>query len=113
MIGTPGENHGSVFAHLDSPTQQYCPQTWHGNEQVAVDMSNYGPFGSFELNSMLRGAQLTLVGAQRALQNPGLFTSNHYRQVAYAILAGVVIRIALAIPVGLACVLDDCVEALC
>lgn len=62
-------------------------------------MSNYGPFGSFELNSMIRGAQLTLVGAHRALQNPGIFTSHHYRQAAIAVCAGIAIRLAVAIPV--------------
>lgn len=62
-------------------------------------MSNYGSFGSFELNSIVRGAQLTFVGANRALQNPGLFTSEHYKQVALAVVAGIVIRLLVAIPV--------------
>jgi hypothetical protein len=62
-------------------------------------MSNLGTFGSFELNSILRGAQLTIVGAQRALQNPGIFTSDHYRQAAIAVAAGIAIRLALSIPV--------------
>nr|POE93580.1 hypothetical protein CFP56_19592 [Quercus suber] len=39
---------------------------------------------SFEPNAILRGAQLTLVGAYRALQNPGLFTSEHYKQALFA-----------------------------
>lgn len=81
-------------------------------------MSNYGRFGSFELNSIFRGAQLTIVGANRgktlerqrdgmrtqltpslALQNPGIFTSDHYRQAALAVAAGIAIRILVAIPV--------------
>jgi hypothetical protein len=37
----------------------------------------------------------------RALQNPGLFTSDHYRQAAIAVAAGVAIRILVAIPVRL------------
>lgn len=55
---------------------------------------------SFEPNAILRGAQLTLVGANRALQNPGLFTSEHYRQAALAVAAGMGIRILIAIPVS-------------
>jgi len=53
---------------------------------------------SFELNAILRGAQLTLVGANRALQNPGVFTSEHYKQAAMAVAAGIAIRILVAIP---------------
>lgn len=62
-------------------------------------MSNYGVFGSFELNSIFRGAQLTLVGANRSLQNPKLFTSEHYKQAALAVAAGLAIRLLVAIPV--------------
>lgn len=53
---------------------------------------------NFEPNAIIRGAQLTLVGANRALQNPALFTSDHYRQAALAVLAGIVIRLIIAIP---------------
>lgn len=75
-------------------------------------MSNFDP------NAILRGAQLTLVGGRisgaistkgkladtavivhRALQNPDLFTSTHYRQAAIAVAAGVAIRIIISIPV--------------
>ncbi|TKA54072.1 hypothetical protein B0A49_09668 [Cryomyces minteri] len=56
-------------------------------------MSNFDP------NAMLRGAQLTVVGALRALQNPGLFTSEHYQQAALAVAAGIAIRLIIAIPV--------------
>lgn len=45
------------------------------------------------------GAQLTVVGALRALQNPALFTSEHYKQAAIAVAAGIAIRLAIAIPV--------------
>jgi hypothetical protein len=54
---------------------------------------------NFDINAILRGAQLTLVGAHRALQNPELFTSKHYRQAALAVAAGVAIRIIVALPV--------------
>lgn len=54
---------------------------------------------SFDINAILRGAELTVVGALRALQNPGLFTSEHYKQVAFAVAAGIAIRISIAIPV--------------
>ncbi|EXJ84895.1 hypothetical protein A1O3_05570 [Capronia epimyces CBS 606.96] len=56
-------------------------------------MSNFDP------NAILRGAQLTLVGAHRALQNPELFTTTHYRQAAIAVCAGLAIRIILNIPI--------------
>ena len=56
-------------------------------------MSNFDP------DAILRGAQLTLVGAHRALQNPRLFTSDHYRQAALAVAAGVAIRLLVEIPV--------------
>lgn len=63
-------------------------------------MSRYASFGSFELNSIVRGAQLTVVGANRALQNPGIFTSELYRQAALAVACGLAIRMLVAIPVS-------------
>lgn len=39
------------------------------------------------------------VAALRALQNPALFTSEHYKQAAIAVAAGIAIRLAIAIPV--------------
>ncbi|KAI0969080.1 transmembrane protein UsgS [Xylaria arbuscula] len=59
----------------------------------AFDLSN------FDLNAVLRGAQLTLVGAHRALQNPAIFNNAHYKQAAIAVGAGLAIRLAIAIPV--------------
>lgn len=56
----------------------------------------------FEPNAIIRGTQLTLVGTARALQNPALFTSEHYRQAGIAILGGIAIRLLVAIPVSLA-----------
>lgn len=55
---------------------------------------------NFDPDAILRGAQLTLVGAHRAMQNPRLFTGEHYRQAALAVAAGVGIRILIGIPVG-------------
>ncbi|KAF5018948.1 hypothetical protein F66182_9037 [Fusarium sp. NRRL 66182] len=56
----------------------------------------------FDLNTVIRGAQLTLVGAHRALQNPALFTTDHYRQAALAVLAGLAIRLIITVPVSFA-----------
>lgn len=54
---------------------------------------------NFDPNAILRGAQLTVVGALRALQNPALFTSEHYKQAAVAVAAGIAIRVAISIPI--------------
>ncbi|KAI1288812.1 transmembrane protein UsgS [Xylaria venustula] len=59
----------------------------------AFDLSN------FDINAVLRGAQLTLVGAHRALQNPAIFNNAHYKQAAIAVAAGLAIRLAIAIPI--------------
>ncbi|KAL8674512.1 MAG: hypothetical protein Q9168_001104 [Polycauliona sp. 1 TL-2023] len=56
-------------------------------------MSNFDP------NAILRGAQLTIVGAFRALQNPGLFRYEHYQQAAIAVCAGILIRLLIALPI--------------
>ncbi|KAI9052554.1 hypothetical protein LZ554_003897 [Drepanopeziza brunnea f. sp. 'monogermtubi'] len=58
-----------------------------------LNISNFDP------NAILRGAQLTVVGALRALQNPALFTSAHYKQAAIAVAAGIAIRILIGIPI--------------
>jgi hypothetical protein len=57
-------------------------------------MSNFDP------DAILRGAQLTLVGAHRAMQNPKLFTSEHYKQAALAVAAGLAISLLIKIPVS-------------
>jgi hypothetical protein len=57
-------------------------------------MSNFDP------DAILRGAQLTLVGAHRAMQNPRLFTSEHYKQAALAVAAGLAISLLIKIPVN-------------
>lgn len=53
----------------------------------------------FDINAVLRGIQLTLVAAHRALQNPALFSSEHYKQAAIAVAAGIAIRLAISIPI--------------
>ncbi|KAL2024748.1 hypothetical protein VTK56DRAFT_5569 [Thermocarpiscus australiensis] len=54
---------------------------------------------NFDLNAVIRGIQLTLVGAHRALQNPAIFTSQHYKQAAIAVAAGIAIRLLIAFPI--------------
>ncbi|MCJ1351708.1 MAG: hypothetical protein MMC33_001692 [Icmadophila ericetorum] len=58
---------------------------------------------NFDFDAILRGAQLTVVGgtSYRALQNPKLFTNEHYRQAAVAVFAGVLIRLLIAAPIVL------------
>jgi hypothetical protein len=74
-------------------------------------MSNFDP------DAILRGAQLTLVGAHRAMQNPRLFTSEHYKQAALAVAAGIIISLLIKIPVRhqLHSLFDitDCVDHRC
>lgn len=65
----------------------------HTAVRFKPNMSNFDP------NAIIRGAQLTFVGANRALQNPDLFTTNHYRQAAIAVCAGLAIRIVLNVPI--------------
>ncbi|TVY55883.1 hypothetical protein LCER1_G001946 [Lachnellula cervina] len=59
-----------------------------------LQVSNFHP------DAILRGVQLTIVGALRALQNPKLFTSEHYKQAAIAVAAGIAIRLLISIPTG-------------
>ncbi|KAH8819583.1 hypothetical protein F5884DRAFT_865179 [Xylogone sp. PMI_703] len=75
-----------------------CASQQHASSQgeklrETLDISN------FDLNAILRGAQLTVVGALRALQNPALFTSEHYKQAIVAVAAGIAIRLIIAIPI--------------
>lgn len=56
-------------------------------------MSNFDP------NAILRGIQLTFVGANRALLNPQLFRHIHFQQALLAVLAGLAIHLILMIPV--------------
>lgn len=68
---------------------------------------------NFDPDAILRGAQLTLVGAHRALQNPRLFTSEHYRQAALAVAAGLAIRVLIEIPVSSLVSRHDVKRAFC
>ncbi|MCJ1444810.1 MAG: hypothetical protein MMC23_005313 [Stictis urceolatum] len=54
---------------------------------------------NFDANAILRGAQLTIVGALRALQNPEIFRYEHYRQAALAVCAGIAVRFLIAVPI--------------
>ncbi|KAH6614719.1 hypothetical protein B0J18DRAFT_485942 [Chaetomium sp. MPI-SDFR-AT-0129] len=54
---------------------------------------------NFDINPIIRGVQLTLAAAHRALQNPGIFTSEHYKQAAIAVAAGIAIRLLIAVPI--------------
>lgn len=53
----------------------------------------------FTPESVFRGAHLTLVGAYRALLNPDLFKSKHYKVAVQAVLAGIVIHIVVQAPI--------------
>ncbi len=50
---------------------------------------------------VLRGIQLAFLGAIRALQNPQLFTSEHYKQAIVAVLAGLALNLLTALPMFL------------
>lgn len=65
-------------------------------------------------NHLSRGLQLSVVGTYRALQNPDLylqfkeiysdfssFTQDHYRQAAYAVVAGLSLYLILLLPLFL------------
>jgi hypothetical protein len=51
-----------------------------------------------------------VLSVNRALQNPGLFTSDHYRQAAFAVAAGVAIRILVSVPVCVLHVLRNYID---
>ncbi|KAM3469288.1 hypothetical protein MY8738_010139 [Beauveria namnaoensis] len=72
------------------------PPSWPPTSSTLLDISN------FDINAVLRGMQLTLVGAHRALQNPAMFTSDHYKQAAYAVAIGIAIRLIVSIPIAIA-----------
>jgi hypothetical protein len=42
---------------------------------------------------------LTVIQAHRALQNPDIFTNDHYWQAASAVLVGIAIRLLVSLPV--------------
>ncbi|PHH51982.1 hypothetical protein CFIMG_004051RA [Ceratocystis fimbriata CBS 114723] len=53
---------------------------------------------NFDLNAFICGAQVALVGANRAMQNPAIFNNQHYKQAAIAVAVGVAIHIIVLIP---------------
>ncbi|KAI1385306.1 transmembrane protein UsgS [Hypoxylon trugodes] len=69
------------------------------NELNTEQLKKAFDISHFDLNAILRGAQLTLVGAHRALQNPAVFTNKHYKQAVRAVAAGIAIRLTIAIPI--------------
>ena len=69
------------------PPQSSPPSYYHQK------MSNFDP------NAVIRGAQLTVVGAYRALQNPSLFEMTHYRQAFLAVVIGVALRLLISAPI--------------
>jgi hypothetical protein len=97
--------------HVHASTSKYAPLTSghsrHNNimaqpQKTLLDQEKLKrklQVSQFNPNSILRGLQMTLVGANRALQNPSLFTSEHYKQAALAVAAGIAIRLAISIPV--------------
>lgn len=91
--------HNFAAHFLNWPNFFSSTRVTHNAIMSGFDISSLLQGTSFEPNQWIRGAQLTFVGANRALQNPGLFTSEHYRQAALAVAAGIAIRILVALPV--------------
>ncbi|KAK9429542.1 hypothetical protein V1505DRAFT_330192 [Lipomyces doorenjongii] len=56
------------------------------------------PPDGFSALSIVRGFQLTLLGAYRALQNPDLLRGKYYKQAAYAIAISLIIQFIITIP---------------
>ncbi|KAK9362116.1 hypothetical protein V1504DRAFT_419563 [Lipomyces starkeyi] len=56
------------------------------------------PPDGFSALSIVRGFQLTLLGAYRALQNPDLLRGKYYKQAAYAIAISLIIQLIITIP---------------
>ncbi|KUI71874.1 hypothetical protein VM1G_07851 [Cytospora mali] len=78
------------------------PQSHRDHLPVDIDkekLKKAFDISHFDINAVLRGIQLTLVAAHRALQNPALFSSEHYKQAAIAVAAGIAIRLAISIPI--------------
>ncbi|KAK9325118.1 hypothetical protein V1517DRAFT_315433 [Lipomyces orientalis] len=56
------------------------------------------PPDGFSILSIVRGFQLTFLGAYRALQNPDLLRGKYYKQAAYAIAISLIIQFIITIP---------------
>ncbi|KAK9449399.1 uncharacterized protein V1518DRAFT_415898 [Limtongia smithiae] len=59
------------------------------------------PPAGFSILSIVRGFQLTFLGAYRALQNPDLFREKYYRQALYAVGLSLAIQFAIYVPLWL------------
>ncbi|VVT45764.1 uncharacterized protein SAPINGB_P000879 [Magnusiomyces paraingens] len=59
------------------------------------------PPAGFSLLAVIRGVQLTFLGAIRALRNPYLVESGYYRHVLTAIVVSVIIQLVIWIPLAL------------
>lgn len=59
------------------------------------------PPAGFSILAVIRGIQLTFLGAIRALRNPYLVQSGYYRKVAVAVATSVAIQLLLWIPLAL------------
>lgn len=73
-----------------------------GDQRLPIDkdkLKKKFDVSHFDINAIVRGIQLTLVGAHRALQNPQMFTSQHYKQAAIAVAGGIAIRLLIAFPI--------------
>lgn len=107
----------ALQSHIDALVEPLWPPPSDAMTS-SMDPASLLQSSSFEPNAILRGAQLTVVGAHRALQNPALFTSGHYKQAALAVAAGIAIRLLVAIPtmgirllVRLVCLFADCADS--
>ena len=96
---TPLGTTNICLAHLYVTNRQDVLFIEMSTDCLTLSTSQSTIMSNFDPNAFLRGAQLTLVGANRALQNPGLFTTNHYRQAAVAVCAGLAIRLILNVPI--------------
>ncbi|KAK7207931.1 hypothetical protein BZA70DRAFT_272528 [Myxozyma melibiosi] len=56
------------------------------------------PPDGFSFLSIVRGFQLTLLGAYRALQNPDLLRAKYYKQALYAVLISLGIQLVISVP---------------
>ncbi|KKA25999.1 hypothetical protein TD95_002725 [Thielaviopsis punctulata] len=61
--------------------------------KAKLDISN------FDANAFLRGLQVAIVGANRAMKNPDIFSNEHYRQAGIAVAVGVVIHLLVLVPI--------------
>ncbi|KAF4983826.1 hypothetical protein FZEAL_863 [Fusarium zealandicum] len=70
-------------------------------EKIKETLEEKFDLSHFDPNTVIRGAQLTLVGGKylNSSQRLALFTTDHYRQAALAVVAGLGIRLAITVPI--------------